>query len=455
MDFSVPRIMISALSSASGKTTAVCGILAALAEQNFNPCGVKCGPDYIDPLYHKAACGKRANIDLFFTNKEDIIEVFAHDVKDSKIAVIEGAMGYFDGLSIDSCSASAFDIARTLLCPVVLVVDASARALSVCAEIHGAKTFRSPDLISAVILNRCSAALYKKIAPIIEKECSVKVLGYFPKDESFSLDSRNLGLVLPFEEKSAGRISNKIESFKKTVLENIDLKSLLEIAFRAEPLHFKEKIFPAKRKNLKEKIIIAVAKDEAFSFYYRENFDLMESFGAKIEFFSPLHDSKLPENCSAIYIGGGYPELYSELLKANECIKKELFCAVLKEKMPVFAECGGFMYLKLIGILPGLCKDTGHLVRFGYCTVTAKRDTLLCEKGTKIPVHEFHHFDSAEEWENGNAFFAQKLNGKNWECIVAEDNIFAGWPHFYFPSYPKIAENFIRRAISFASKKKI
>ena len=442
MTCALPRIMIAAPASGGGKTTAVCGILGALARRGLVPCGIKCGPDYIDPMFHRAACGTSGNIDLFFADDDSAREILAHDAANCGVAVLEGAMGYFDGLGAASVTASAHDVARATRSPVALLVDAKSRALSVCADIIGAKRFRAPDMIRAVILNRCAPSLCKKLAPLIQAECGVPVLGCIPYDARLELPSRHLGLVLPGERLE---VRAWLSLCADIVSENINLDMLLEIARSAPPLEHSDKIFSSRNS---ARTVIAVARDEAFCFYYRENLDLLSENGAVLREFSPLHDRALPAGTSALYIGGGYPELHEGALRANTAMLRALSAAAA-QKMPVLAECGGLMYLQTAGILPGTWHDAGYLVRFGYCAITARRDTLLLRKNETLRAHEFHHYDSTD---NGSACTAHKADGRTWDCIVAENNVFAGWPHLYFAGQSALAARFVSAARAFAER---
>ncbi len=460
---SIPRIMISSPASASGKTTVTCALLGLLK----GAAAIKCGPDFIDPLFHSRVLGKKTgNVDLFFTDEETAKSIFLHDTRGAEIAVCEGAMGFYDGAG-GSEKASAFEIARLLKCPVLLVVDARGKSLSLCAEINGFASFRERNGdrsgICGVILNRCSKSLYDFLAPAIEKECGIKAVGYLEENEAFALESRHLGLVTPDD---ISDLQKKMEVLFSSAKKTLDIAEIQNIARKARTLEANDVLFTPEQDCLsdkaKKKVRIAVAKDRAFCFYYRENLELLEAMGAELIYFSPLDDKGIPADCSGLYIGGGYPQLFPMQLAENTSMLESLraFC---RTGAPVFAECGGFLYLQLAGILQGTFENKKKLVRFGYITLTAQEDTFFCRRGDTIQAHEFHYFDTTQ---NGKAFTARKVNGKEWECMqwtsavknmhpagchasIEKANILAGFPHLYFASNPSFAENFVKAAAAF------
>lgn len=447
----IPRILIAAPASASGKTTVTCALLRLLA----NAAAVKCGPDFIDPLFHRQVSGRPAGtIDLFFTPPAQARALFARQVQGADVAVCEGAMGFYDGVA-ETEFASACDVARALSCPVILVVDAKGKSLSLCAEINGFASFRERDGdrsgIRGVILNRCSPAQYERLAPAIARACGVNAVGFLPQDDAFSVASRHLGLVTP---DAVPDLRQKLDALAHVAAQTLDVAAIMRIAQSAAPLEYDDAAAP---EAVGACVRIALAQDEAFCFYYRENLDLLTAFGAELVPFSPLRDHSLPDGCQALYLGGGYPELFPAQLAENTAMLQSVraFC---HSGAPVLAECGGFLYLKLAGVLAGTFENKGHLVRFGYVTLTANEDTFLCRKGDQIRAHEFHYFDTTH---NGGAFTAQKPDGTAWQCIesaapVADmrppcgtsraANIVAGFPHLYFASNPAFARNFVHAA---------
>ena len=464
----IPRIMISAPASSSGKTTVMCALLKLLP----NAAAIKCGPDFIDPLFHRSVLGSQTgNVDLFFTPPEKARSIFAHDVAGADIAVLEGAMGYYDGAGSTE-QASAYDTAHALSCPVILVVDAKGKSLSVCAEINGFASFREQNGgrsgIAGVILNRCSSALYERLSVAIEQECGIRALGYLEQHADFEIKSRHLGLATP---DAVQDLQKKLNAIADAAKKSLNIEEIERIAKSAPPLECEDVLFCAEKVGAdgdQPAVSIAVAQDEAFCFYYRENLDLLKACGARLVPFSPLRDKLLPAGCHALYVGGGYPELFPVQLAENTTMLQSVraFC---RSGAPVFAECGGFLYLKLAGVLNGTFENKQKLVRFGYIILTANEDTLLCKKGEQIRAHEFHYFDTTQ---NGNAFTAEKVSGASWHCIeacapVAEmhaagctacapqtKNIVAGFPHLYFASNPAFARSFVCAARDFAIQKK-
>ena len=461
----IPRILISSISSSSGKTTVVSGLCAVLRGMEMKVAAVKVGPDFIDPMFHSIAGGvKSGNIDLYFTDEKKAAEIFDIDTNGADFALVEGAMGFFDGLGGESDFASSFHAARVLRAPVLIVADVRGKSLSVAAEILGvvelAKRRGGGGLKFFVLLNKCSESLFGRLKQKIEEICGVDVVGFLEENKSFKIESRHLGLVTP---DSVPGIKEKISEIAMLMKKSVDIEKLVSAGKLCC-----EKTNPSISTDLKKTplVKIAVAKDEAFSFYYRENLELLESFGAELCFFSPLRNEPVPDGSCALYIGGGYPELFwSELCdcrKSSESVR-----AACRNGLPVFAECGGFLYLQLLGILSGTFENKKHLVRFGYAEFECMEDNFLLKKGEKIRGHEFHYFDTTE---NGSLFTARKPGGKEWPCVqfvrAAEcmkkpcckkknapfrKNIVAGFPHFYFPSNPGIAENFVNAALVYDS----
>ncbi len=454
----IPRILISAPASASGKTTVTCALLRLLA----NAAAVKCGPDFIDPLFHRQVSGRPSgNVDLFFSPPAQARALFARQVQGADVAVCEGAMGFYDGVA-GTEAASAYEVARALSCPVILVVDAGGKSLSLCAEINGFASFRERDGdrsgIRGVILNRCSPAQYERLAPAIARACGVSALGFLARDDAFSLASRHLGLVTP---DAVPDMRQKLDALSQAAGRTLDVAAIMRIAQSAAPLEYDDDAVMPRAAG--GSVRIALAQDEAFCFYYRENLDMLAALGAELVPFSPLRDRFVPDDCHALYLGGGYPELFPSQLAANTTMLQSVraFC---RSGVPVLAECGGFLYLKLAGILAGTFENKGHLVRFGYVTLTANEDTFLCRKGDQIRAHEFHYFDTTQ---NGGAFTARKPDGTAWQCIesaapVADRhltcgvpraaNIVAGFPHLYFASNPAFARNFVQAAREFSER---
>ena len=443
----IPRVMFAAVKSGSGKTTITCAFLTQLLKRGIAPVSFKCGPDYIDPMFHEQVLHIPAkNLDTFFSGKEQILELFQEEMTGKELAVTEGVMGLYDGLGGIREEGSSYHLAQALRIPIVLVVDARGMGRSILPLIAGFQLYDKEKLIKGVILNQTSKMMYDMIAPLIEKELGIAALGYFPREESLCLPDRHLGLVLPQEQKE---ITNILERAGEQLAKSVKLERILEIAGAAEKLpERKQKIFPEKAG---ETVRLAVAKDEAFCFYYKDNLRLLAENGAELVYFSPLRDKELPENSSGLLLGGGYPELYPKELSANQSMKKAISEAI-KKGMPSVAECGGFLYLhenladtegkdwEMAGVIPGSARNTGKLVRFGYVELEEKKPMWL-PAGEKIKAHEFHYYDSTE---NGTSCVATKpVSGRSWECIHAGKTHFWGFPHLYYPSNPSFVRYFI------------
>ncbi len=430
------RIIIAAPKSGSGKTTITCGILAALKRMGMNPCSFKCGPDYIDPMFHRTILGiPSGNLDTFFTDDETTIKLFTQEFT-GNIAVVEGVMGLYDGVGGTEETGSTYDLARSLKAPVVLVVDAKGAGRSLIAQLKGFLYYDNYRLIKGVILNRTSQAFGEKLGKLIEAELGIKYLGTIPDMRDVEFSSRHLGLIMPHE---ISLIQDKLEKIADAVFENIKMADLKKIAESASKLDIIE---DNKTNNIQ--LRMAVAYDEAFCFYYRENFEMLERAGIELVTFSPIRDKHLPENISGLLLGGGYPENFLRQLSENSSIKNEIKEAITLG-MPTLAECGGFMYLldsitdkdnrkfDMVGAISGAARFVGKLVRFGYVTIA--KDDL------EIRGHEFHYYDTDN---NGQDCLAVKPSGnKSWQCIHTFNGGFIGFPHLYYPSNPKFVNNFV------------
>lgn len=451
----IPRILIAAPSSGSGKTVISCGLMAAFLRQKKNVISCKCGPDYIDPMFHREVLGIDAqNLDLFFCGKEKLTEIFTEHVKDADLAITEGVMGYYDGMGLDTAKASSYDVADTLKMPVILVVSARGSALSLAALVKGFLEFRTDSRIRGILLNRVSDMLYPRLKEMLEQELkqaghSIQVYGYIPEHEAFHLESRHLGLVTPEEIKNLKR---QLEQAGEILSETVDLEGIYALAKEAPML---EEMISEMEETEKQKILVAVARDEAFCFYYPDNLRLLEKQGCSLVPFSPLRDAHLPKGASALVLGGGYPELYAGKLSENKSLFSEIREKV-QNGMPCHAECGGFLYLhetltdqegkiwKMAGLIQGDAVPKKKLVRFGYVCLTGKTDGVFLKKGEEIRGHEFHYWDSAN---NGADVKAVKPDGKrSWECIHMKQNLFAGFPHLSYSSNPAFAKRFVQAA---------
>ena len=436
----VPRLVLAGTNSGCGKTTVTCAVLQALVSRGLRVGAAKCGPDYIDPMFHSRVIGaKSSNLDPFFFDRDTMRYLLAHNGEGCDVTVIEGVMGYYDGLGLTSTRASTYEAARETESPVVLVVNARGAALSVVAAVQGFLDFAPDNNVQGVILNGCSAISYGALARELESRLGVRACGYLPRLPECALESRHLGLVTADEVED---LREKLRQLAEAAEKTLELDALLEIAHNAPVLDFTPPVLPEKGAPVR----IGVARDRAFCFYYEDSLDLLRQLGAELVSFSPLADEKLPDGVQGLYLGGGYPELYAAQLEENHALRGQIRDAV-HTGMPCIAECGGFMYLTqtiagraMVGALPGDCFDTGKLTRFGYITATAQEDSLLCRAGEQLPMHEFHHWDTPQP---GDAFGAEKPSGKQWRCAYATDTLYAGFPHFHFYAKPVMAQRFL------------
>ena len=449
------RVMIAAPKSGSGKTTITCAILQTLKDMGKQVVSYKCGPDYIDPMFHQRVIGiPSKNLDTFFTGENDTRKLLLKNRTGEEIAVIEGVMGLYDGLGGVREEGSSYHLAKVTKTPIILVVDAKGMGRSVIPLIAGFLAYDTEHLIRGVILNRMSKSYYEIIKPLIEAELQIRVLGYLAERQQLQIQSRHLGLHLPGEIKE---IQRQLEVAAEELQKSVSIETIIQIAASAETIEI-EKITETTEKitstELITKPLIAVARDEAFCFYYEDNLLLLKEYGADIAYFSPLHDKELPEGSSGLLLGGGYPELYAKELEENTAMRKEIKAAV-ESGMPVVAECGGFLYLhtairdrdghpyQMAGVLPVACQDTKKLVRFGYIELEEKESNFL-EVGTRIKGHEFHYFDSEKNGEDCIAI--KPVTGRTYPCVIEKENVWMGFPHLYYPSNPSFADHFVKKA---------
>jgi len=466
------RVMIAAPRSGSGKTAVTCALLLALKKKGLRVVSCKCGPDYIDPMFHEKVIGVPSkNLDTFFTGEEQTRKLFLDSVTDSGsaertdagkkgageiFAVMEGVMGLYDGLGGVREEGSSYHLAKVTGTPIVLVVDAKGMGRSVISLIAGFLAYDKEHLIRGVILNRISKGYYERLMPLIEEELKICAIGFLPEKEELHIGNRYLGLILPDELKD---IKEKLQSVSEAFEETVSLERIMEIAEGAEALENGGERMAGTGSTAKMATagggpVIAVARDEAFCFYYADNFRLLKENGAEIRYFSPLRDTVLPEGCHALLLGGGYPELYAERLSGNHKMRAAVRQAV-ENGMPVVAECGGFLYLhsamtdregisyEMAGVIPATCSYTGKSVRFGYLEIQEKQSYFLPE-GERIRGHEFHYYDSTDNGTDATAI--RPATGKEYSCVIETEDRFMGFPHLYYPSNPAFAKAFVEKA---------
>lgn len=433
-----PRVMFAAMRSGSGKTTVTCGVLAALKKQNIKVQAYKCGPDYIDPMFHRTVLGiDTGNLDTFFADADAIGHILARDTKDAELIVMEGVMGYYDGVGGTTTMASSYELSKVTKTPVVLIVDAKGASVTLAATIRGIMEYKKDSRIAGVILNRVSPMFYSRLKQVIETECGIPVLGYLPEDASFAVPSRHLGLLQPDEMQKQ---RDWVETVAEAVTKTVDINGIFEIAAQAETLQIQKPADVRQDCKFPSGYRIGVARDAAFSFYYRENLRMLEDMGAELVYFSPLADAHVPK-VDALIFGGGYPELYAKQLYENRSMRASVWQA-LESGMPCHAECGGFLYLgksladaegnvyEMVGFLDGAGFRTERLQRFGYVEL-APQDAGVFAVNTFLRGHEFHYWDSTD---CGDACLAWKplSKQKTYPCMVKKKGTFAGFPHLYY-----------------------
>ena len=456
----IPGILFAAASSGCGKTTITCGALRAWQRKGLKIKAWKCGPDYIDPMFHKQVLGiPGGNLDSFFLSKEALKAQYQQKNVGFDLAVMEGVMGYYDGLGGISTQASTYEVAQAVDVPVILILDGKGASLSLAAMLRGFLQYQKDSHIVGVILNRTSPMIGARLKPVLEAE-GVKYLGCVPVSKEIQFDSRHLGLVMPEE---VPQIQKQLDEIADLLEESVDLDGILELARSyAEKVENNEDAGLAKCQTSMETpaaglftesrnpLRIAVARDEAFCFYYQENMEILESLGVELIPFSPIHDQELPAKISGVILGGGYPENYAKALSENTSMLASIRQA-WENKMPFLAECGGFLYLHrelegsdgifypLAGVIPDKAWKTNRLGRFVYITLTPDHPDV-CLTG-EIKGHEFHYWESGD---GGTCWRAKKpLSDRSWSCIHSEQGQITGFPHLYYLSAPEFAERWL------------
>jgi cobyrinic acid a,c-diamide synthase len=487
----IPRILLAAGASGSGKTLITCGILQALVERGLSVASFKCGPDYIDPMFHSRVIGtKSRNLDTFFTSRERTRYLLARNAEGCDIAVMEGVMGYYDGVAGTTVRASAYDLADATDTPVLLIVNSKGMSVSLAAYVKGFLSYKENSHIQGVILNQMSPMLYPRMKKLLEEELGIGVYGYVPKVDDCQIESRHLGLVLPGE---IPELHERLTKLAGILTDTLDLEGILKLAHGAPELLASDCITQDSSKSApsglhaacgserdpiqplvgedaafgyrtEKPVRIGVADDEAFCFFYEDNFRLLKEMGAELVHFSPMRDSALPDDLDGLLLYGGYPELHGEILEANASMKASIRAAI-EGGMPCMAECGGFMYLheemedqdgclrKMAGVIPGKAFRTGKLTRFGYITLKTKEDHSIFGESSfgEIPAHEFHYFDSTN---NGASFHASKPESRRgWDCTHGTGRLLAGFPHLYYYGNPRVPAAFLKTCLVYQAER--
>jgi cobyrinic acid a,c-diamide synthase len=442
-------LVIAGTISGVGKTTVATGLLGALRQRGLKVQPFKAGPDYIDPTYHTWVSGESSrNLDTWLLSQSAVIELFTRAMEGKDIAVIEGVMGLYDGHSSTSDEGSTAELAKLLGTPVVLVVDSRKGARSLAAMVTGYQTFDPRLKLGGVILNGIGSEEHLRLCrEAIEHYTKIAVLGYLPRHNDLSLPERHLGLI-PTVEGAANEqfLSRLIAQCEAT----FNIAEILRLSEKAVIPPVKATLFPKTPKPATAKI--AVAQDKAFSFYYQDSLDLLAEWGAELMPFSPLQDTGLPRSISGLYIGGGFPELYAAELAANEPMRQEIKSAA-KRGMPIYAECGGLMYLGsnlrdlqgnnygMVGVLPVSSQIDSPRLSLGYRTVQALGDGPLLNQGEVVRGHEFHWSVLEKDADSSNAYCVID-KGKRREGFHKR-NLLASYIHLHLGSLPSMAVRFI------------
>lgn len=469
----IPRVLLSADRSSSGKTTITIGLLAALITRGYTVQPFKVGLDYIDPSYHSEITGRRArNIDGYLMDKNAVLDVYTHGCEadgGADIAIIEGVRGLYEGFESFSDLGSTAQVAKQLNCPVILIINARSITRSAAALVNGYNNF-DPDVnIAGVILNNVGGGRHaKKAKEAIEHYTGLSVIGIIPRDNSMQISMRHLGLVPALEgRRKVDDFDERIGAIENIITKGIDIDRVIEIAKSAKPLEKPNSTIFVPNSLSEKRPTIGIALDEAFNFYYHDNIELLELAGADIKYFSPIHDAHLPD-VDGLYIGGGYPELFAAELEANESMRNDIKEASAAG-LPIYAECGGLMYLteklttgvkgkgtyhmadmpesthRMVGALPGHTL-MGHTRVVSYNIGTLETDTVIGHSGNSFKGHEFHHSEIVDI--PPDAKFAIKLSRgvgivDGWDGLTVNNTI-GSYAHLHGVSYEEFAESFVR-----------
>ena len=447
------RVVLTGTGSGVGKTTIATGIMKALSDEHkIQP--FKVGPDYIDPSYHNCATGVSSrNLDSFFMSDGQIRQSFKNGMTSSHAdyGIIEGVRGLYEGISPTNDIGSTSSIAKALNSPVILIINSRSLVRSAAAMTLGFKALDSRIDIEGVILNNVkSQKHYLKTKEAVEKLANTRVLGGIERDNSISMEQRHLGLIPAVEQE---RISGLVEKWGELIRENIDLDALMEIMDNSNPIINEYEPIWSPNKT-KHKTRIAVPFDESFNFYYKENLEALEYNNAKIEYFSPIHDEQLP-SVDALYIGGGYPEIFKKELSKNTTMLESIK-EFSQDNHPIYAECGGLMYLcktidslPMVDVFPYHSMVTKRVQGLSYTIAHVQRDNPILKKNTTYHGHEFHYSKVEYTGSNSNDFaFSMRrgvgITGK-YDGLL-KNNTLASYIHTHTACLPDFGYNFTQSA---------
>jgi cobyrinic acid a,c-diamide synthase len=444
----VKGLLVAGTASGVGKTTVSLAIMAGLRRRGKTVQPFKCGPDFLDTGHHTRVCGRAArNLDTWMLSVDANRNVLRDAAQDADVVVAEGMMGLFDGKSGDAEAGSSAEIAKLLKLPVVLVVDAAKSARSIAAVVLGFELFDPELQLAGVILNRVGGERHFRILETaIRASCKTRILGWLPNEPRIAIPERHLGLYGATESAVI-----EIETLAELAETHLDLDALSTLECRLESVEGRR----VTRTEVGETVRVGVAFDKAFSFYYEDNFDLLRNHGAEIVQFSPVNDKCLPHDLDALYLGGGYPELYADQLSRNRPMLEEVNAFAASGK-PVYAECGGMLYLSrsltvvdgtiypMVGVLPLSMEMTTGLVQFGYVTVEFTEDCLLGYKGAVVRGHSFHYSRVTSREGIETSYQVQySLSGNEEFEGFHQENVLASYIHLHFQANPAVAEHFV------------
>lgn len=442
------RIVVAGTGSGVGKTTITLGLMSAFKQKGYVVQGFKCGPDYIDPTYHTAVTGRRSrNLDSWMGNEDIVRYVCKKGSEGAHLSIIEGVMGLFDGKRATTDEGSTAEISIITESPVLLIVDCSGMARSAAAVVRGFQLFHKDVRIVGVIANRVgSEGHFRLVKEAIEQQCRIPVVGYLQKEVDLTIPERHLGLVPSVER---GELQPFFNELGKRIEKTVDLDAIWDLA-EANELTSAPLFQPKQTYDVR----IAVAKDAAFHFYYEENLEMLQSYGAELVYFSPLAGECVPHDVHGLYIGGGFPEEFAAELAQHEQVKQSVAEAI-QRGLPTLAECGGFMYLtegimtttderyyEMVGVIPGYVRMQQKLAALGYREVTGRKGNFLLEYD-RAKGHEFHYSTFVPRKEEKFAYEVKGLRGCKLDGYM-DKRLIAGYVHFYFPSNPLLVERWLK-----------
>ncbi|MCA9813164.1 MAG: cobyrinate a,c-diamide synthase [Nitrosarchaeum sp.] len=438
----IPRLVLAGVSSGVGKTSITCSLIYALKKKGFSVQPFKVGPDYIDPMYLSAiAKTKTFNLDVWLMGKNQLLQSFIENSQ-SDVSIIEGVMGLYDGFSGDSDFASTSHVAKLTQSPIILVLDASKSARSIAATALGFQRFTRNSRISGIILNKIGSKKHENLCRQALEKIHIPIVGVIPKDPSIALDSRHLGLV---STEDASTIQKKTLNISRTISEFLDIDKVLEIM--KNPVRLNQRPKPIQKKL---STTIAVALDSSFNFYYYDNLKSLRNNGARLKFFSPMTDKQIP-HCDGMYIGGGFPEVLSDSLEKNSIMRNSIK-KLSEQNLPIYAECGGLMYLtksihsgkkkyKMVGLFDAETIMTGKM-KLNYTKGMILSPNVISDKSHVLYGHEFHYSELASISSDAKFAFHLGIGDgiRNHKDGLIQYNTLASYGHLYFDSsdYAKI-----------------